>query len=63
MLRSDVSKLEQIKEDQTYLIKTYRLKTKMIKEALEIINQQITAIAKKVDRYEAPIMHYRQTMY
>uniref|UniRef100_A0A803THT2 Reverse transcriptase domain-containing protein n=1 Tax=Anolis carolinensis TaxID=28377 RepID=A0A803THT2_ANOCA len=43
-----------------YLIRKYWLNTRKIEEALEIVKEQITATAKKIERYEARIIQYRQ---
>lgn len=45
-----------------YLINKYHIDTRKIKEALEIIKQQIITTAKKISRYKARIAHHRQNV-
>uniref|UniRef100_A0A803SMP7 Reverse transcriptase domain-containing protein n=1 Tax=Anolis carolinensis TaxID=28377 RepID=A0A803SMP7_ANOCA len=66
-LRSDASNLKNMKERKLkndkikqYLIRKYWLNTRKIEEALEIVKEQITATARKIERYEARIIQYRQ---
>uniref|UniRef100_A0A803T202 Reverse transcriptase domain-containing protein n=1 Tax=Anolis carolinensis TaxID=28377 RepID=A0A803T202_ANOCA len=66
-LRSDASNLKNMKERKLkndkikqYLIQKYWLNTRKIEEALEIVKEQITATARKIERYEARIIQYRQ---
>ncbi|XP_053141804.1 uncharacterized protein LOC128340565 [Hemicordylus capensis] len=68
-LRSDASKLKDMKDKKLknkntkqYLIQKYHLDSRKIREVLEIIKQQITAVSKKISRYEARTKQHRQNL-
>ncbi|KAJ7344807.1 hypothetical protein JRQ81_000757 [Phrynocephalus forsythii] len=65
-LRSAASKLKEMKEKKVnnnktkgYLIKKYHLDKRKIKEALEIVKQQMIAVSRMIQRYEDKIKQFQ----